>query len=121
MGVAFFSGKLYFNWLLICVTTAMIDLLTKSIDVLFNSKLSGTLMILRKQRGTLENNVDLPEEITKLLNLYDIYDAKSGGAGANNNEENNRLKGANIQDLAVVDRVNIEQPPHLRNNVITNI
>jgi hypothetical protein len=73
MATVFFSGKFYLNFFLIIITCAMIDLTTYSYDTLFANNLAGTLMVLVKERGSLNDKVDLPPIVSRALKKYDIY------------------------------------------------
>jgi hypothetical protein len=107
MAVAFSSGKFWFNFVLIVGTCWSIDYFTNSFSVLFGNTLSGTLMVLRKQRGTLDNNVDMPVEVEKLLKIYDSYQEEKSEKPINH-VDNINVKSANLKDLDKIDRVNME-------------
>ncbi len=96
MGVAFNSGKFYFDWVLVAITCFLIDYATNSYSIIFGSNIAGTLLILVSKRGGLHNNVDLPEKIVKMLKLYESYD------------DNNEVKeSANVQDIDKIDNIHI--------------
>jgi hypothetical protein len=67
MYVAFSGGKFYFNFILIVGTCCIIDLFTSSCEILFGKNLKSQLMILVKERSTLNNKTDLPKNILNLL------------------------------------------------------
>ena len=67
MYVVFSGGKFYLNFILVVGTCALIDLFTSSVAVLFSNNLSGTLMILVKEKTTIRDK--LPKKILNLLNL----------------------------------------------------
>lgn len=106
MGVAFFSGKFYFNWLLVVGTCFAIDLCTSSYYILFGNNLAGTLMVLRKQRGTLDNNVDMPRQVEEYLKLFNAY----GGPKVEdpNKAPYSIAKHVNLKDLDKIDRVQVD-------------
>jgi hypothetical protein len=47
----------------------MIDFFTSSCEILFGNSLKGQLMILVKERTTLNNKTDLPKKVLNLLSL----------------------------------------------------
>ncbi len=69
MYVVFSGAKFYLNFILVVGTCSMIDLFTSSISILFSDKISGTLMILVKEKDTLKDK--LPKKIQNLLNLVE--------------------------------------------------
>jgi hypothetical protein len=73
MSTVFFSGKFWLNFFLIVGACAFIDLVTYSYDTLFANNLAGTLMVLVKERGGLNDRVDLPDIVSSVLKKYDIY------------------------------------------------
>ena len=107
MGVAFGSGKFYFNCILIVGACVAIDIFTSAYYIMFGDNLAGTLMILRKERGTLDNNVDMPEKVERLLKICASYDQKDE---PDNNVNINIVKNTNVKDLDKIDRVQIELP-----------
>jgi hypothetical protein len=104
MAVSFFSGKFYFNSILIIGTCAAIDYFTRAVDVLFRNSLAGKLMVLRSQKNSIENSDDLPEMIVEKLKMYDVYSSKkkenevkgNGDKGVINHEEYELV---NVKDL----------------------
>jgi hypothetical protein len=112
MSVAFAGGKFYFDFILIVGTCAMIDIFTESIGTIFNTSLSGTLMVLVKERSSVNNRRDLPEHIMNLLSLSDASPKISNNKLSDvDNKENNVLRldkrKANEVDLERVDGVKV--------------
>ena len=121
MYVAFSGGKFYLNFILVVGTCAMIDFFTSSIVILFSDSISGTLMILVKERTTLNNKTDLPKKILNLLNLaegiansqqeeegdYKEIEASSPGRKHTNMIKVDNNRKANETDLDKIDGVNV--------------
>lgn len=106
MATAFFSGKFYINCFFVIITCVMIDQFTNSYVNLFGNNVSGTLNILRSERGSLENNTDLPPKIEKLVKVYDNYKQQNKGSPAK--AQYNLVKDIYHKDLEKIDRVDIE-------------
>jgi hypothetical protein len=118
MAVAFGGGKFYFDFVLIVGTCAMIDLFTESLGIIFNTSLSGTLMVLVKERTTVNNRRDLPEYIMTMLSLSDASPKiQNNKLPQVESKENNVLRidkrKANEVDLERVDgvKINTEREP----------
>lgn len=119
MGVTFNSGKLYFNFVLVIVTCAMIDYMSSALKVLFSSKIAGSLMVLVNKRNTLDNNVDLPSKVVNFLRVYDNYGADSNVVKPLvANSDYNNMRNANVQDLDKIDNIHIDVYPGMRKDVL---
>lgn len=120
MFIAFTGGKFYVDFILIVGTCAIIDFLTLSIWIMFDTSLAGKLMILVRERNGLNSKVDLPK---KILNLLKLCESKDEEEDENDNhridkcitkdKEINIIKvdnrRANEIDLEKVDGVSAEQ------------
>jgi hypothetical protein len=104
MSTVFFSGKFYLNFFLIVVTCGIIDLSTYVYNTLFARNLAGTLMVLVKERGTLNNRIDLPDIISKALKKYDIYKQE---------EEKEQLPEINVMDVLDIGPIKGENKPNV--------
>ncbi len=109
MFVAFSGGKFYFNFVLVVGTCAMIDLFTSSYEMIFSNSLRGELQILVKQLGSLNNKVDMPGHIQKLLELCEGKN-ESGNASPDINvikvdKVDSHSRRANEEDLEKIDRI----------------
>jgi len=67
MIVAFKSGKLWLTFLIVVGTCGFIDIFTKSCEFIFKKNLTQQLMILVNKQSSLNNNIDLNDNIKNLL------------------------------------------------------
>lgn len=82
MSLTFYSGKFYFSFILIVGTCCMIDYFTHCYEFLFYKTTTTILVKKVKELGSLNNNIDLGDKITKLLEKVD-----QAAPGANNLEK----------------------------------
>jgi hypothetical protein len=117
MVIAFSSPKMWLGLGVVQVACAMIDLFTLSFQMFFTNNITARLRILVKERGHLDNPVDLPDDINKCLKLYEQYaEGEKKDIPSNNDNqvkiighsEYGRVPVANVRDLEKIDNIHIE-------------
>jgi len=118
MVVAFGSAKFWLNTVLVVITCSMMDLITLTYQMLFTNSITSQLRILVKDRGTLDNPVDLPDIIANCLKSYNVYSpipASEGKKGPGTppvktigNSEYKMVQVANVKDIEKIDNIHIE-------------
>jgi hypothetical protein len=104
IATVFFSGKFYLNFFLVIVTCALIDFATYSYHTLFTNNLAGALMILVKERGLVNEKIDLPPIIAKVLKKYDVYKKLEGDNNNYIESVDNVSRMSSYRDLALKEK-----------------
>ena len=73
MMVAFNSGTLWMNIILICTACYIIDQAINVFNFIFLPTIATELQKLIKERGSADNEVDIPLKIAKKLKIYNQY------------------------------------------------
>jgi hypothetical protein len=73
MVVAFSSGTLWMNIALICVACYIIDQAINVFNFIFLPTIATELQKIVKERGSADNEVDIPNKIAKKLKIYNQY------------------------------------------------
>lgn len=90
---------------LVVVICGMIDIATSSIDMFFRGNITNTLRMLVKEKGTLNNLDDLPDNILRNLDEYDQY--AQNLKGNNDLSRSHDYKTVNIKDLDKIDNIEL--------------
>jgi uncharacterized protein YihD (DUF1040 family) len=103
MKVAFSTSRLYLLLILVTGANFIIDLCTYSYSTIFMKNLTQLLRILVKEKGKLNDETQLTDDILVYNEMYKF--AVNDGA-FNENKSKKKLK-ANTKNLEKVDRVNV--------------
>jgi phospholipid-transporting ATPase len=91
MKVSFSSGVVWMDIIFICGSCYLIDMGIRAFNFTFIPSIAGTLQRLICERGSLENETDLPKSIVEKLRIYDNEnDEENGNENENENENENK-------------------------------
>lgn len=122
MGTAFGSAIFWLDMLFVVGICFVIDFLYRSIEFDFFPSICSELQKLVCERGSCEEEVDMPFIIQKKLKLYDHYQEEADGANNNNNKpgSNRSHKLPNIneenEEINITDRKKGKEDDKTGNN-----
>jgi hypothetical protein len=112
IGVAFTSSKTYLLLFLVTGINFLIDLSTYSFYMIFMKKLTELLRILVKEKGIINEETQLSEEIIPFYEQYKF----AINDGISNETKLKRKEKSNIKNIEKIDRINIVELESISSN-----
>ena len=88
----FNSVKIWFLFILITGTCILIDFTILAINFTYNKNMTNLLQLILKEKGEINNEEDVPNEIIEKLKIYKNYED-------NNNKDNNDFSDSNNKNI----------------------
>jgi hypothetical protein len=117
MVVAFSSGSLWINVILICVTCFIIDQSINVFNFIFLPSIATELQKILNERGSCNDEIDLPYIIKQKLKIYNQFVEPSDKAIDKDNKKINSYKESNNDELRKTNKntndipnINIDTP-----------
>ncbi len=95
MTVSFSSGLVWVNIIFICGACYLIDMGIKTFNFTFIPTIAGTLQRIVCERGSCDNETDLPKSIIDKLKIYDNNENDEENENEEENNENKLTKNMN--------------------------
>ena len=120
MMVAFNSGTLWMNIILICTACYIIDQAINVFNFIFLPTIATELQKLIKERGSADNEVDIPLKIAKKLKIYNQYIEEPEHDTKKKVNEKPNINNKNINDKDEINTNIVGDDNNIMNNDIKN-
>jgi hypothetical protein len=99
MVLTFKSAKIWFIFILICGTCALIDFTILAFQYSFDRNITKLLQIQYNSSGVINDEEDAPEEVKEKLKIYNKYQEEKNEESENKNENKSRLEDVSKNNL----------------------